>query len=116
MKERTLQKVVLDYLSAKKIFHWRNNSGAFKTDRGGFYRFGAVGSPDIFVVLKIKKLAVVVGLEIKSKNGKQSAVQKQWQKEFESNNGFYFIIKDINELEDKLDFVKNKVLTYLKAR
>jgi hypothetical protein len=51
MKEPDLQKQILDYLALKRIFHHRNNSGAFVDSQKHFYRFGALGSPDIISVI-----------------------------------------------------------------
>ena len=36
MKESEIQKQILDYLVAKRIFHHRQNSGAFDNGKGGF--------------------------------------------------------------------------------
>jgi hypothetical protein len=52
VKESFLQRQILDYLALKGIFHYRNNSGAFDNGRGGFYRFGTKGSPDIICVIE----------------------------------------------------------------
>lgn len=86
--EKLTQKAVLDYLAIMKYFHWRNNSGAMKTQSGGFYFFGAVGSPDIFVLHK----GILYGLEIKSTGGKQSVGQIEFQKRMEKNGGVYKLI------------------------
>jgi hypothetical protein len=47
MKESAIQPQILQYLSLKGIFHYRNNSGGFKDANNHFYRFGALGSPDM---------------------------------------------------------------------
>jgi hypothetical protein len=114
--ENDLIKGCLEFLSYKKIFHYRNNSGAFKTDRGGFYYFGAKGSPDIIAVLTIWGLPVMTGIEAKTKNGKQSEYQKLWQKNFEKVGGFYLLIRSLDELETKLKYVRNKALSILSER
>jgi hypothetical protein len=44
MKGSYTQRQILDYLALKGIFHYRNNSEAFKRDDGHFYRFG--NTPD----------------------------------------------------------------------
>ena len=51
MKESDVQRQILDYLTLKRIFHYRHNSGAFKDSNNQFYRFGALGSPDIICVI-----------------------------------------------------------------
>jgi hypothetical protein len=47
VKETEIQAAILDYLRLKGRFFWRNNSGAFKTERGGFFRVGTPGAPDM---------------------------------------------------------------------
>ena len=68
--EKDTQKSVLDFLRLKGIFHFRQNSGAFKTERGGFYRMGKSGAPDIVAVVNICYIGVYVALEIKDISGK----------------------------------------------
>jgi hypothetical protein len=58
-------------LRLKGRFLWRNNSGAFKTERGGFYRVGTPGAPDIIGWVDGK----FVGLEVKTAKGKLSGDQ-----------------------------------------
>ena len=65
VREAELQAAILEYLRLKERFFWRNNSGAFKTERGGFYRIGTPGAPDIigcfhgkFVALEVKTVTV----------------------------------------------------------
>jgi hypothetical protein len=62
VKESETQKQILDYLALKRIFHYRNNSGAFVDSQKHFYRFGALGSPDIICVIK----GQYVGIEVKA--------------------------------------------------
>jgi len=95
ISEKDTQRTILDYLDKKRIFHWRNNSGAFKSELGGFYRFGQTGSPDIFMVIDGK----IYGLEVKSSIGKQSDSQKDWQERFEKVGGIYLLLKSFEDLE-----------------
>lgn len=98
MKESNLVHTILDYLAYKRIFCWRNNSGAFKTEKG-FYRFGSVGSPDIFCIVG----GLCIGLEIKAGKNKQTDWQKQWQKDFEKAGGRYVLAYS---LEDVMKYVQ----------
>lgn len=98
--EKAIQKAVLKYLTLKykgkgrtDTVFWRENSGATRTERGGFIRFGFTGAPDIFVVQKGR----IYGLEIKDK-AKQSDGQKEFQKCFENAGGEYFIIRSIDDV------------------
>jgi hypothetical protein len=87
MNESDLQRQILDYLALKGIFHYRNNSGAFDNGHGGFYRFGAVGSPDIICVVNGR----YVGIELKAPKGKQSDHQKEFQRQLELAGGTYIL-------------------------
>ena len=46
--EKVIQRQILDYLAVRGYFHWRNNTGGFTNSKGHYYRFGCVGSGDIF--------------------------------------------------------------------
>lgn len=95
IKESDLVKMCLDYLRMRKIFCYRNNTGGMKTERGGFIRFGAVGSPDIVMVINGKYIA----LEIKTEKGQQSEGQKQFQQELEKAGGIYLLVRSLEQLE-----------------
>lgn len=99
MKEKEIQKVISDYLSLKRIFFYRNNSGAFRSEGGGFYRFGATGSPDIVAVIK----GNYIGIEVKTEKGRMSPGQKMFQENLEKAGGIYLLVRSLNELIDKLN-------------
>ena len=92
--EKDTQRAVLDYLSAKKIFHWRNNTGAMKTASGGFIRFGAVGSPDIFALARGKTF----GFEIKDEQGKQSPEQEAFALGMTKAGGEYLVVRNVDQV------------------
>lgn len=94
MKESDVQRQILDYLALKRIFHYRNNSGAFKRDDGHFYRFGATGSPDIICVVN----GQYVGIEVKAANGKQSDHQKEFQKSLDAAGGKYILAYSLEDV------------------
>jgi hypothetical protein len=94
MKESDVQRAILDYLALKRIFHYRNNSGGFKDANNHFYRFGALGSPDIVCVIN----GQYVGIEVKAPGGKQSAHQKEFQEALESAGGKYILTQSLDEL------------------
>ena|SRR3990167_10372615 len=105
MLEKDLVKSCLEYLGWKKIFHYRSNTGAFKTDAGGFYRFGSVGCPDIISVIK----GQYVGIECKVNKNPQSPAQKEFQKNLESAGGKYLLIRSVDELVDELEKLTHKI-------
>lgn len=98
MKESEVQRQILDYLALKHVFHYRNNSGAFKRDDGHFYRFGALGSPDVICVVD----GQYVGIEVKQPKGRQSDHQKEFQKNLEAAGGKYILAYDLDAVIDGL--------------
>src|SRR3990167_9880577 len=101
LKEKDTQRTILDYLTAKRIFHYRNNSGGFKNNEGHFYRFGALGSPDIIAVIN----GQYIGIECKGTGGKQSERQRAFQEQLETSGGRYILAYQpedvINALQEK---------------
>ena len=97
MKEKDIQSAILQYLKLNKIFHYRNNTGGFRDYRNHFYRFGALGSPDIVCVVKGKYLAI----EVKNERGKQTRHQKEFQDKLEEAGGIYILTRSLDELIDK---------------
>ena len=99
--EKPLQKMILQYLELNRIFHYRNNSGAFKTADGHFYRFGANGSPDIIAVIN----GLYVGIECKDKYAKQSPSQKGFQTRLEAAGGKYACVREFGEAQAFIESV-----------
>lgn len=95
MLEKYIQKTILEYLQYRRYFVWRNNSGAFKNDSGGFYKFGDLGSPDIFLV----KNGCIYGLEVKNEKGKQSHNQKTWEEGFTKAGGIYKVVRSLEDVQ-----------------
>jgi hypothetical protein len=94
MKESLIQGQILQYLTLKGMFHCRNNSGGFKDGNNHFYRFGAVGSPDIICVVQ----GWFVGIEVKAPKGKQSDHQISFQKRLEAAGGKYVLAYSLQDV------------------
>jgi hypothetical protein len=80
------------------IFSYSNNTGTVKSS-GRFQRYGFPGSPDILGILPNGQY---LGIEIKTGNAVQNKNQKKFQKKIQDNNGEYWIIRSIEELNGKL--------------
>ena len=93
MKERDIQKQILEYLTLKGIFHYRNNTGAMKTLHG-FVRFGTPGSPDIFAV----KDGMIYGIEIKGPAGRMRPEQVTFGKNLVEAGGTYLVAKSLDDI------------------
>lgn len=96
--EKATQRAILQYLALRKIFHWRNNSGAFKNPKGHLYFFGTTGSPDIFAIIK----GQIYGIEVKDIKGKQNDNQIEFQKGFEKAGGVYILARSLDEVLKEL--------------
>lgn len=94
MLEKDIQKDIIEYLEIKQIFHWRNNSGAYKTEHGSFIRFGSPGSPDIFAIQD----GHTYGLEVKNEKGKLSDLQEAWKQGFEKAGCTYHIVRSLDDI------------------
>lgn len=96
MLEKHIQKAIINYLTIKKVFFWRNNSGAFISEYKGkksFTKFGETGSPDICVI----KDGHFIGLEVKNEKGKQSEGQIDWEKRSKEAGASYHIVRSIDD-------------------
>ena len=108
--ERDIQKTILQYLELKKIFHWRNNSGSIFSQYKGktrMIKLGTTGSPDIFVLQYSTHNCYhneisIIGIEIKTKTGKQSLEQIVWQEEFEKVGGRYILARSLDDVIENL--------------
>lgn len=95
--EHEIQKSILDYLAASRIFHYRNNTGAFKSEYKGrkrFIQFGAKGSPDIIAVIN----GIYVGIEVKDHKGSQNVNQINFQKDLENAGGKYILARSVDDV------------------
>lgn len=94
--EKATQSACLQLLEAKGIMCWRNNTGAFKGEGGGFYRFGAKGSPDILAILPDQ--GKFLGIECKDVRGKLSEDQENFKFSVEMMGGIYLVARSIDDL------------------
>lgn len=97
-QEAEIQNTILAYLKYRRVFHWRQNSGAGIMKQGAgtrFIRFGVIGAPDIFVI----KDGTIYGLEVKSKVGKQNDNQKEFQEGFEKAGGAYHVVRCLEDVQ-----------------
>ncbi len=89
----------LKLLKLRGIFAWRNNTGGVYTKSGGFYRFGMPGQADITGLLPDGRRLEV---EVKRPGGKQTGIQKAFEKKIIASNGVYLLVYSASELNDKL--------------
>ena len=93
--EKEILKSILEYLGIMKIFVWRNNSGALRTESGGFVRFGATGAPDIVGLLPGGQF---FGIEVKRHGGKQTDAQRSFEEAIKKQGGVYILVFSLDEV------------------
>jgi len=101
VKEKDLQKTIIEWLKWNKSFFWRNNSGAMISEYKGvkrFMRFGSLGSPDIFILAK----GCLYGIECKGSDRRLSINQSRYQTEFEKAGGIYILAYDLYDVVKRI--------------
>jgi hypothetical protein len=100
IRESDVLNAVMNYLSLNRIPCWRINSGALKTERGGFIRFGSKGMSDIYA---ISPDGISVWIECKRpKGGRLSEAQKEFLDCINRNSGVGIVVHSVEELEAQL--------------
>jgi hypothetical protein len=113
-KERDIQRLILDWLAAKRIWHVRLNTGAmFGVHKGKRWavRFGKPGMADIVAYWKMclcgqsdcpKAGGSMVWIEVKTARGVQSDDQKRFQQEVEGQGMTYILARSLEDVIVKL--------------
>jgi hypothetical protein len=94
MKEQQIQKQIIDYLTAKGWYVWKNKN----TNRGtGIYLpTHQRGIADLTAI----KNGFVAFLEIKKVGGKISKEQREFEYQIDSHGGYYFILKSVEDAKE----------------
>ena len=96
--ERDIQNAILQWLTLKKIYHFRLNNQATTVYSGGkMIRLPVSqrGLPDIVIIIGGRYIAC----EVKSETGRQSEEQKSVQEATEKAGGLYWLVKSFEEFE-----------------
>lgn len=86
------------WLYWKKIYHFRLNTGAYKTETGQYVKYGLPGASDILALIR----GVLVCIEVKSAKGKLSPNQIAFKEAIEKNGGVYIVARSPDDLEREL--------------
>ncbi len=103
-KEGPLQKAILEYLAFHPHlgYYWRSNQSTafFDPKKGQWLKKKGTGYidgvPDICGILPNGKW---VGIECKSTDGKQSPAQMEFEIMVKRNNGYYWLVHSLDELQ-----------------
>jgi hypothetical protein len=109
-KEADLQKLIIDWLTAKRIWHERRNTGAMKGShkgKGWFVRFGKPGVADIMAtrhpIFAEFLHPIVYWIEVKAPKGVQSPEQKAFQAEVEAQGMKYILARSLEDVQKVLE-------------
>lgn len=106
--ETAIQSMLMEHLALRRVFHYRQNSGAIwdgKTNRP--IRLAPKGSSDIVAIVDGRYVA----LEVKRRGRNQDADQIAWQKAVEAAGGFYFVVREPGDIDRALDCVRGRIAT-----
>ena len=96
--ENDVLQAVCEYLAYKQIFFWRvNQVPVWNNDAQAFRRmpkWSRRGVPDIIAVINGR----FIGIECKTKKGKQSDGQVQFQQDLEKAGGVYWVVRGIDSI------------------
>ena len=140
VSESQIQKTIITFLNTRRILHNRINNGQFVLDGSGTDKYGrqrrvsksrAVrcnslnGIPDLELFYSLVDsnnnpvLQFNVYLEVKTETGRQSKNQKVFQSKISNNGGYYYIVRNIEDVVNALtnvsETIKEKFNNTLKA-
>jgi len=126
-KESVIQSSIISFLKTRRILHNRINNGQFVIKEQGTDKYGrsrrksrAVrcnslnGIPDIEVFAFIEKdgntiVQIPIYLEVKNETGRQSKDQKLFQSRIDSANGFYYVVRGIDDVKNAFEKTYQKI-------
>ena len=100
LTEAQVQNQCLCYLSIRKIFHWRQNTGSFQM-KDRYIQCGIKGMADIIGILPDGRF---LSVEVKrTKGGRVSPEQEAFRKKVEDNGGVALIVNSVEALKQGLE-------------
>jgi hypothetical protein len=101
-KEKDVEASICQWLRVKGFFFWKQTqSGYFDSARKCFRKHASpyvkAGVPDIIVIYKGR----FIGIEVKSKSGKQSIGQLDFERDVLLSDGIYFIARSIEDVDNE---------------
>lgn len=110
MKESDLQRLVLDWLTARNILAFRMNVGTMKAG-SRYVRFGVPGMADILAFDRVLSkpinseshdMVIPTWIELKDSKNEQSDLQKSFQDQVQNNGHRYLLVRSLDELEKEM--------------
>jgi 5-methylcytosine-specific restriction endonuclease McrA len=97
-EKNILNEILISITAIPGTIFWRNNTGSLPTPHGTRINFGIPGSPDILGAYRGR----FVGIEVKTKSGRQSDAQKNFQRAFAGAGGIYIVAHSPQQALDAL--------------
>jgi hypothetical protein len=105
-REAVILRQVLDLLQARRVFAWRNQTGALRAGQDGkrYVHFGAVGSADVFAILPPWSThpGVFLAIETKRPGGKLTDAQARFLQNVQDQWGIAVVVEDVVVLDELL--------------
>lgn len=103
--EGAVLRQITDYLSAKRVWWTRMNTGSFPLGEGKsrrFFKAGRKGMADLLAWVTVPYTSsrqTALWIEVKSKTGAQTDDQKAFQEEVEAAGMYYILARDVSDLQ-----------------
>jgi len=98
-KEQDIQRSILEYLWAVRIFAWKCNNSGIKKPDGGWIPSGLKGVSDILGVLKGGRF---LAIEVKRLKGRATVNQQEFIDKVNRAGGLAFVATSVDEVIEKL--------------
>lgn len=102
VSESDIQKSILQYLKLKKIFNYRQNSGAIKVDNRFLRSTSINGLPDIVCILE----GIYIGLEVKTATGRLNKNQIETHRKIISAGGLVYVVRSLKDVQSIFEVKK----------
>ena len=106
--EADVSKAIREWLTYHHVFFFRCNSTGSPLQGGGWRPSSTRGIPDFICIIPHEGHGIFCGIEAKSEVGKQSEDQKAFEEEVKNAKGYYYVIRNISDLEKFVKLQKTK--------
>ena len=107
--EAEISRAIMDYLAARHVLTYRMNTGACEAVYKGktrFLRFGTPGMADLLAFQRVKihgkYFTVPWFIEVKSEHGKQSELQRSFERQVKDNGIEYLLARSVDDVDQAL--------------
>ena len=96
-RESEILRAVLDYLTVRKVFHFRvNNTGVFDPSKKIFRKPHNI-TPGVSDIICVRQ-GLIICIEVKSSSGFQSQAQKEFEAGVYNNGGQYHVVRSVDDV------------------